>query len=211
VSSSDLGPRSRDFGGRDCMAAGADVCMVCVLGMKRRGVRLGMGGRAVRRVRERQRVRVRARSIVGGSVWGSRGGGSGVGCGCGIVRGAATWALASSSENLGSSGSRLCSKLGLGFGIYDMLLFTTYCSHYLNGYYPPLSLLRGIIHRSTIKHYPLGFGSRDPAMQLCTKVLQTEESNLAMHPHWFPCLSLSLTFPCRRPSLYRSRFSPSMR
>jgi hypothetical protein len=133
---------------------------------------------------------------------GSCGGGGGVvlncgcGCGCGIVRGAATWALASSSANRGSFGfrSRLCSKLGLGIAIYDMLLSTTYCYHYLHGYYLLLPLLHGIIHRWTIKHYPLGFGSRAPAMQLCTKVLQTEESNLAMHPHSFPCLSLSSFF-----------------
>jgi hypothetical protein len=47
------------------------VCVVCVAGTKGRGVRRGIGVRAVRRVRERQRVRVRrARSIVGGSVWG---------------------------------------------------------------------------------------------------------------------------------------------
>jgi hypothetical protein len=139
------------------------------------------------------------------------GGGGGVdcscGCSCGIVRGAATWALASSSANRGS----LCSKLGLGIAIYDMLLSTTYCYHYLHGYYLLLPLLHGIIHRWTIKHYPLRFGSRAPAMQLCTNVLQTEESNLAMHPHSFPCLSLSLTFPYRRPSLYRLRFSPPMR
>jgi hypothetical protein len=71
VSSSDLGPRSCDFGGRDCMAVQAEVWRVCVVGRMGRGVRRGMGVRGVRRVRERHRVRVRsARSIVGGGVWG---------------------------------------------------------------------------------------------------------------------------------------------